>query len=115
MMEIDGGKASDKFKSPRAYPSAVGKIRPARMVEQERGKLTKAGIPNFLQPLINSMFPPQFEVMNTTSAFHSLYIAATSPTMSGLPPRSFESHSNKRSGGMFLWIREAMVGPKVFS
>ena len=40
--------------------------------EHERNELTKAGMPNFLQPSISSLFPPQFEVMNTTSASHSL-------------------------------------------
>ena len=87
----------------------------AQTPEQERDKLTKAGMCNFLQPSINSLFPSQFEVMNTTSAFQSLYTAATSCTISGLPPRSLESHRHTRSGGIFLWMREEMVGPKVFN
>ena len=44
----------------------------AQTPEHERDKLTKAGMSNLLQPSINSLFPLRFEVMNTTSAFHSL-------------------------------------------
>ena len=74
----------------------------SQVAKKERGKLTKAGIPNFLQPSINSLFPFQFEVIKTTSAFQSLYIDATSCTTLGLPPRSLESHKHIRSGGIFL-------------
>lgn len=66
---INKGKTNDEVKSPTACPSVVRKISLVRISEQE--ELTKAGIPNFLHPSINSLFPPQFEVMNTTSAFHS--------------------------------------------
>ena len=103
------------FKSPRACPIVEEGISLPRRPEQERNELTKAGMCNLLQPSINSLFPSQFEVINTTSAFHSLYIAATSGTMSGLPPRSLESHRHMRSGRIFLQMREEIVGPKVFN
>ena len=102
------------FKSPRACPIEEEKVSLPQGSGQKRSELTKAGMCNLLQPSINSLFPSQFEVINTTSAFHSLYISATSGTMSGLPPRSLESHRHMRSGGIFLQMREEMVGPKVF-
>ena len=102
MGEIRNGKVGHDFKSPRACPIKEEGISLPQRPERERDELTKAGMCNLLQPSINSLFPSQFEVTNTTSAFHSLYIVATSGTMSGLPPRSLESHRHMRPGGMFL-------------
>jgi len=70
--DMKGDREQQIFKNPRACPPEEGKISLTQTPEQEQGKLTKAGMPNFLQPSINSLFPSQFEVMNTTSAFHSL-------------------------------------------
>ncbi len=48
--------------------------------------LTKAGIPAVLHPSIISLFPPQLDVMNTTSAPQDLYTSEMSFIKSGRPP-----------------------------
>ena len=66
------GEADQGLKSPRACPAEGRQSQSHKTGEHGRSKLTKAGMPNFLQPSISSVFPVEFDVMNTTSAFQSL-------------------------------------------
>lgn len=67
------------------------------------------------QPCIISSLPCLFEVIKMTSAPKLSYVSFRSCTVSGRPPRFFESQRIILSGSMLLWIRPEMVGPNVFS
>lgn len=67
------------------------------------------------QPCIISSLPFMLEVMKMTSAPKLSHVSLSSCTVFGRPPRFFESQRIILSGSILLWIRPAIVGPKVFS
>src|SRR3569833_2260337 len=67
------------------------------------------------QPCIISSLPCMLEVMKMTSAPQLSQVSFRSFTVSGRPPRFFESQRIIRSGSMCFCIRPAIVGPNVLS
>jgi len=66
-------------------------------------------------PCIISSLPCLLEVMKMTSALKLFQVSLRSWTVSGRPPRFFESQRIMRSGSMCLWIRPVIVVPNVRS